>query len=102
MDPMRPSSSIARRIGFVVGAAVVAMGCTRERGRPYACTCSVLTDFDDGTRHVVEVCSPSGERAAEFGKGCAQSGAPAKVEACVCRPIEGPACDLGRCVTRPR
>jgi hypothetical protein len=77
------------------------IGCG-ERGRPYDCVCSVLTDFDDGTKHEVEVCSPNDARALEFGKGCAQSGAPAKVEGCVCHPIEGPACDLGRCVAKPR
>jgi hypothetical protein len=89
-------------IAWLVGIALGPLGCERDRGKPYACTCSVLTDFDDGTKHEVEVCSPSPDRARDFGKGCAQSGAPAKVEGCVCRPIEGPACDLGRCVARPR
>ena len=96
---MRRRTSIAFALGVF---ALAEAGCGRERGRPFECTCSVLTDFDDGTRHAVEICSPSAERAAEFGKGCAQSGAPAKVEGCACKPIEGPACDLGRCVTRPR
>ncbi|HVY45491.1 MAG TPA: hypothetical protein VHB21_06405, partial [Minicystis sp.] len=79
-----------------------AAGCERG-GRPYTCTCSVLTDFDDATKHVVEICSPTAARAAEFAKGCAQAGAPAKVDACTCEPVpSGAACDLGRCVTVPR
>ncbi len=53
-----------------------------------------VTDFDDESKHAVEVCAgPAAEVAAEVARGCAQSGAPGPVQACTCRP----ASDLGGC-----
>lgn len=83
--------------------AVLGAGCEKERGSPYACTCTFLTDFDDSSGSEVTVCSPSAERAPDFARGCAQSGAPAPVEKCVCKPERGSGtCEVGLCRNRPR
>lgn len=85
-------------------AAVVALGaaaCGEARGSAFACTCNLLTDFDDASKHEVIVCAPSAERAPTIAQGCAQTGAPAPVQGCVCAP-RGEACSLGACTQLTR
>ncbi len=75
----------------------VVAGCAEE-GRFYACTCEVVTDFDDASKLDVEVCAPSPERAPAVGRGCAQTGAPAYVQRCACAPMASSAvCRSGAC-----
>ena len=79
-----------------------AAGCS-ERGVPYDCACTVLTDFDDPSKHEMRICAPSPERAPAIARGCAQMGAPAPVEKCVCKGVEGGAeCRGGECMEAPR
>ncbi|HEY4119782.1 MAG TPA: hypothetical protein VGM56_18065 [Byssovorax sp.] len=87
---------MTRWLAPALALAALTAACER-RGQPYACTCELITDFDDPSHASVEICSPTRERAASFAKGCAQSGAPAKVEACACEPLDAGACDLDRC-----
>jgi hypothetical protein len=83
--------------------SVMAVGCTKERGSTYTCTCTFLTDFDDGSRQDVTVCSPSDERAPDFARGCAQFAAPAHVEKCSCKvEKKDNGCEVGLCRNRPR
>lgn len=78
-------------------------GCAKERGSTYRCTCSYLTDFDDGSTADVLVCSPTDERAPDFARGCAQLGAPAPVEKCSCRmETSKTSCEAGTCTNLPR
>jgi hypothetical protein len=79
-------------------AALAGSGC--ERGTRFECTCGFLTDYDDASKQVVDVCAPSPERASEFAKGCAQSGAPAPIHSCACRPTSGEPCRAGQCSSR--
>lgn len=84
----------------VATLAIALLACAAE-GRPYACGCTYLTDFDDGSKADVEVCAPSAERAPAVARGCAQSGAPAPVQACSCAPVpSGPPCKAGACAIR--
>ncbi|MRG97982.1 hypothetical protein [Polyangium spumosum] len=88
---------------LALAAAVLGSGCEKERGSPYACSCTFLTDFDDNSGSEVTVCSPSDERAPDFARGCAQSGAPAPVEKCTCKVERGAGtCEVGLCRNRPR
>jgi hypothetical protein len=90
------------RAALALTAALLG-GCKEERGSTYACDCSVLTDFDDGTTTSVTVCAPSDERAPAFAHGCAQTSAPAPVEKCVCRlEKKASGCEVGACQRRPR
>lgn len=83
---------------MIAALAALAPACRAERGEPHACSCTFVTDFDDESRHDVEVCAPDAARAAEAGRGCAQSGAPGPVQACACRPSGAPgSCALGAC-----
>lgn len=96
----------SRALCALVTAALLpafASGCREERGSTYACRCSFLTDFDDGSTQEVAVCAPSEERAPDFARGCAQAGAPAPVERCACRlEKSGSGCEVGACVARAR
>jgi hypothetical protein len=90
----------------ILGAAAALMmlaaalsGC-REQGSYYRCSCSFLTDYDDAAKLSIAVCSPSREQASSIGRGCAQSGAPAPVQACACEPDQArsrAACRSGDC-----
>ena len=68
----------------------------RPRQR-YACTCDFLTDMDDASVQKVEVCAHDESVARERAVGCAQSGAPATVQACRCEPSSVPGCPPGDC-----
>jgi len=70
--------------------------CRAEPGHTYACTCSYLTDFDDGAKTDVSVCAPTPERAADIARGCAQSAAPAPIQTCTCTPSAS-ACERRGC-----
>jgi hypothetical protein len=86
---------------LLIGAlAMVASGCKAEAGVPWQCTCTFLTDYDDPSRHEVEVCAPVRERAEAQARGCAQSGAPAPIQRCECQPLAGAACAVGACRAR--
>jgi hypothetical protein len=98
-----PVSSALSALLLALAASVLGAGCEKERGSHYACTCTFLTDFDDNSAHEVTVCSPSAERAPDFARGCAQSGAPAPVEKCACKvEKEAGTCEVGLCRNRPR
>ncbi|NUQ76680.1 MAG: hypothetical protein HUU21_24335 [Polyangiaceae bacterium] len=82
---------------FALAAAL--SGC-REQGTYYRCSCSFLTDYDDAAKLSIAVCSPSREQASSIGRGCAQTGAPAPVQACACEPDaarSGVTCRSGDC-----
>jgi hypothetical protein len=104
----RTSRSRSRARSALVLAALLcafafATGCKEERGSTYACRCSFLTDFDDGSTQEVTVCAPSDERAPDFARGCAQAGAPAPVERCSCQLDKSAAgCAVGACASRSR
>lgn len=85
---------------LVASLALLASACD-EPGRPFDCRCKVLTDFDDALTQDELVCAPNLERAAAVARGCAQSSAPAPVQGCSCRPVEGAACVTGKCFPRP-
>lgn len=84
--------------------SVAIAGCAKERGASYRCSCSYLTDFDDGSIQDVAVCAPSDDRAPDFARGCAQSGAPAPVDKCDCKRNVAAAggCEVGLCKNLPR
>ncbi|WP_437680557.1 hypothetical protein [Sorangium sp. So ce131] len=96
--PSRRSRRAAREGALL--CAALALACSPERGTPYLCTCTFVTDFDDDSRLSVEVCSPSDARAEGFGRGCAQTHAPGPVSGCTCSgvPGRGP-CELNACRT---
>jgi hypothetical protein len=80
---------------------VVVAACSKEQGQDYACKCTFLTDFDDGSSIDVNVCSPSLERLDGFARGCAQAAAPAPIEACTCKLERSDAsCSAGACRLR--
>lgn len=90
---------------MIVAAALLvalraAAGCRDEPGRPYACSCAFLTDFDDASSLPARVCAPSAERAPAIARGCAQTTAPAPVQECTCRPAEGAPCAGRACLPR--
>ncbi len=90
-----------RFASFVLAACVVWIGCSKEPGHTYACKCTFLTDFDDGSSIEVDVCSPSYERLDGFARGCAQQAAPAPIEACTCKSEPSTAsCEAGSCRLR--
>jgi hypothetical protein len=90
-----------RSAGLVLaGVALSAAGC-RPRGALYDCTCAFLTDFDYAVTQEVTVCAGSAERAVPEARGCAQTGAPAPIQGCSCRPAsEGAECVVGECRVR--
>ncbi|UQA59207.1 hypothetical protein [Polyangium aurulentum] len=99
---MRPRSRSALAKAALLPALLLG-GCREERGSTYLCSCSFLTDFDDGSTQEVTVCAPSDERAPGFASGCAQEGAPAPVERCSCRlEKSGAGCKVGACASRSR
>jgi hypothetical protein len=68
-------------------------GCRAEPGRPYACTCSWLTDYDDEGKVEVVACAPNAEVAPALAKNCAAA-APAPISRCDCQLVSGgPACN---------
>jgi hypothetical protein len=75
---------------------VLLCGGCREQGERHRCSCAFLTDFDDGSRREVTVCSPTAERAPAVARGCAQSGAPATIQDCTCTSLGG-RCAVGAC-----
>ncbi|WP_437717493.1 hypothetical protein WMF45_14435 [Sorangium sp. So ce448] len=81
---------------------VLSSACRPEQGKPYRCSCTFVTDFDDDSRLDVEVCAPSDARAEGVGRGCAQTHAPGPVSGCTCggAPDRGP-CELGACHVTP-
>jgi len=80
-----------------------AASCSKEQGHDYACKCTFLTDFDDGSSIDIDVCSPSLERLDGFARGCAQAAAPAPIEACTCTLERADAgCSVGACRLRIR
>jgi hypothetical protein len=81
-----------------VGAALaLTLGC-QGQGAAYDCACTFLTDFDDAATHEVRVCAASAERAPAVARGCAQSGAPAPIEACTCKAAQSSVrCAVGEC-----
>lgn len=84
-----------------LAAALAGAACGRREGRPFACDCAFLTDYDDGSKVSIEVCVAVSEPSEPAARGCAQSGAPAPVERCDCRPLDPPTpCAPGACVTR--
>jgi hypothetical protein len=91
---------VTRPLLLLAALSLASAAC--EKGNRYDCSCSFLTDYDDASKQLVEVCAPSLERAAAFAKGCAQSGAPAPIQACVCRPGGAEPCRAGACSTNPR
>ena len=99
----RRASNVLAALLLALAAPALGAGCEKERGSHYACSCTFLTDFDDNSGSEVTVCSPSDERAPDFARGCAQSGAPAPVEKCVCKVEKGAGtCEVGLCRNRPR
>ncbi|AKT41951.1 uncharacterized protein CMC5_061730 [Chondromyces crocatus] len=79
-------------------SSALASGCRSERGSPYDCTCTFVTDFDDESRQRVTVCAADAARSIATARGCAQSGAPGPVQTCSCQPVSPPAaCDVGNC-----
>jgi hypothetical protein len=76
-------------------------GCSRGPGveaQRWGCDCTFLTDMDDSSAQKIEVCESTKERAEAAAVGCAQSGAPARVERCSCAAVAGgPACRAGDC-----
>jgi hypothetical protein len=84
---------VGRKIGFLISAALFA--CDRGKLERHECECAFLTDYDDGSGVRVSLCA-SEARSTELAKGCAQSAAPAPIEACTCRP-SGAACARETC-----
>jgi hypothetical protein len=78
---------------------IAAAACGDEPGAPFACACTILTDFDDASKQATRVCATSAERAAVIARSCAQhEGAPAPVQACTCAAEPaGPSCRVGTC-----
>ncbi len=98
-----PASKALLALLLASAVPVLGAGCEKERGSPYACACTFLTDFDDASVHEVTVCSPSDERAPDFARGCAQSAVPAPVEKCSCKVVkEAGTCEVGLCRNRTR
>jgi len=90
-----------RFASFIVSTPLLVAGCSKEPGQDYACKCTFLTDFDDGSSIDVDVCSPTQERLDGFARGCAQQAAPAPVEACTCKLERADAaCEVGSCRLR--
>ncbi len=90
-----------RRFASSALAVFMLIGCSKEQGHMYACKCTFLTDFDDGSSIDVDVCSPSYERLDGFVRGCAQQAAPAPIEACLCGTEHSSVpCDVGSCRLR--
>ena len=64
----------------------------------FACDCDFLTDMDDASKQLVQVCEITLDRAQSAAMGCAQSGAPATIQSCACRPAADPhGCKVGDC-----
>lgn len=66
-------------------------GCQRD-DRPlsrFSCRCTFLTDTDDTSEQRVEVCATATKEACYEAEGCAQSAAPAPIQACQCEPLSG-------------
>jgi hypothetical protein len=83
---------------WLVLAAALAPACRAERGAPFACACTWVTDFDDEARTNVEVCAADAEQSVHVARGCAQSAAPGPVQRCTCQARGDPgACALGAC-----
>jgi hypothetical protein len=91
----------------VVAISFATAGCREPPGAAFACTCTVLTDFDDASTQATRVCGSSVERAAVIARSCArEEGAPAPVQACFCAPepsrSPAPACRVGTCLPGSR
>ncbi len=86
----------------MLGVAVIGAGCDdKPPGAVYGCDCSFLTDTDDTSTQKVQICEITPERAKSAAMGCAQSGAPATVQSCLCKRLEKqPACRVGDCAVR--
>jgi hypothetical protein len=91
-----------RFASFCIAAlCILVASCSKERGQEYACKCTFLTDFDDGSSIDVDVCSPTPERLDGFARGCAQQAAPAPIEACTCKlERRESVCEAGSCRLR--
>lgn len=80
------------------------LGCTSQPGQAYDCACGFLTDFDDKSSIVVGACAApieGDEGARVVARSCAQSGAPAPIDSCTCRPLADAApCEIGACSVR--
>jgi len=79
---------------------VLVCGCRGDNAKAerYACDCSFLTDMDGASGVPVEVCAAGPDKAEQVAQGCAQSGAPAPIEACACRPQRAASgCKAGEC-----
>ena len=100
----RPTD-VRRLASFLCAALFItsSAACSKEQGNDFICSCTFLTDFDDGSSVDVAVCSPSLERAGDFARGCSQSAASAPIDKCVCKlERANTSCDVGACVQRAR
>ncbi|MBK8258642.1 MAG: hypothetical protein IPK82_39030 [Polyangiaceae bacterium] len=82
-----------------IAAIVFALGLAacKNEGEPYACTCDMLTDFDDAHKEAVLVCAASATDAVSIAQGCAQLANPMPVQTCACTPTgaTSPPCRQG-------
>jgi hypothetical protein len=75
--------------GLAAVLSLSAASCKRD-DQPlsrFSCRCTFLTDTDDTSEQRVEVCGTAADSAAYEAEGCAQSAAPAPIQACQCQPV---------------
>jgi len=89
-------------LALVVAGA--SSGCNKDDapGERFSCSCDFLTDMDDASVQKVEVCAESASVASERAVGCAQSGAPATVQACRCERMAKDGCPPNDCLVLER